>query len=72
MHNPLNLTRFAVALLLLLPATGSTAADSGAPAVTALRVPDGGLQPADLMPTPQGFMMVWLALHEWLGRLAGA
>ncbi|HSW07947.1 YdcF family protein [Aquabacterium sp.] len=33
---------------------------------------DGRLQPADLMPTPHGFMMVWLALHEWLGWLAGA
>jgi uncharacterized SAM-binding protein YcdF (DUF218 family) len=36
-------------------------------------LPAGGrLIATDWLPSPRGFEMTWLALHEWLGKLAGA
>ncbi len=32
----------------------------------------GPLTPAHFMPSLEGYTYTWLALHEWLGRLAGA
>ena len=32
----------------------------------------GGLRPSDWLPTTTGFEMTWVAVHEWLGRIAGA
>jgi uncharacterized SAM-binding protein YcdF (DUF218 family) len=34
--------------------------------------PKGHLRAADWLPSPDGYELVWVALHEWLGRLAGA
>jgi uncharacterized SAM-binding protein YcdF (DUF218 family) len=34
--------------------------------------PRGSLRAADWLPSPDGYDQVCLALHEWLGRLAGA
>jgi uncharacterized SAM-binding protein YcdF (DUF218 family) len=33
---------------------------------------EGHLSGADWLPSLQGFEVVWMALHEWLGRLLGA
>lgn len=33
---------------------------------------NSGLRGVDWLPSPEGQQMVWLAWHEWLGRLAGA
>ncbi|MBK1689762.1 YdcF family protein [Rubrivivax gelatinosus] len=41
------------------------------PAPTGAR-PSGKLRPGDFVPGPEGLRQSWLALHEWLGRLAGA
>ncbi|MBZ8138886.1 hypothetical protein CLD22_03100 [Rubrivivax gelatinosus] len=46
-------------------------------AIAVLPAPTGMRQPrpptaGDLMPGGDGFRLSWLALHEWLGRLAGA
>jgi uncharacterized SAM-binding protein YcdF (DUF218 family) len=41
------------------------------PAPLGLRVP-GPLTPGDFIPNAEGFATTRLALHEWLGRLAGA
>jgi len=34
--------------------------------------PPGALEPGDWLPSSEGFAMTRLALHEWLGRIAGA
>ncbi|WP_395700851.1 YdcF family protein [Aquabacterium sp.] len=50
---------------------------ANAAAITLVPAPVGmlqrnGLRPADWLPTTDGFALTRLALHEWIGRLAGA
>lgn len=53
------------------------AAADGGPAIEIVPAPTGTrpsrpLRASDLMPEPEGYRLSWIALHEWLGRLAGA
>lgn len=49
----------------------------GGPPIEIVAAPTGMRTPrplllSDLMPEPEGYRLSWIALHEWLGRLAGA